>query len=540
MELGKEEKTLSENKEQEKIAIVIDGNKKDKTKVVEDRIIKDNRPFKERWKEEFSSRKFRGGAYSSALIVFILVAVVLVNMIVGQFDLKVDVTEESTYTLTEQTKDLLKGIKDEVTIYYIVENGKESELFQNIVAKYGEFDNVSVVYKDPVLYPDFATQYAGAGTVVSNNSIVVVNETTGSYKYIAYSSMLDLDYTGVYNGTAKEADVTAIDVEGQITSAIAITTSDKRYKMYVVQGHGESLVNDYMKNEYQKLATDVEVLNIRSVGDGSNSLVNDDQTSGSVAIPDDCDILYISGPTTDYTEKEVEAVKTYLQGGGKAIVMLNSKAQNMTNFNSLLEYYGLKVTPGVVVERSDHISGGVPYFTYVDITNTNSLTVGINNSTNPVFMPLSQAISETSTRSTVTLQQILTTTQDAYCKTNAQNDNYEREDTDVSGPFDACVLVSEAYQGNTSEMVVFSSDYITQDKLVEEGTFGNATILNNTISYMVGQTTGMSIPKRSMKETYLTTTEADTTFYSVVLIVALPVVLLLAGFIIWYMRRRRA
>lgn len=547
MELGKEEVELSENKEQEKISIVVDSKKSDKKKNanLDERYITEKKPFMERCKEEFTSRKFRGGAYSSILIVFILVAVILVNMIVGQFDLQVDVTDEGTYTLTNQTKEVVDGIKDDVTIYYIVENGKEVSLFKNIIEKYAELSShINVVYKDPILYPNFTTEYAGAGTTVSSNSIVVEDEKTDKYKYIPYNQMYDLDYTAVYNGEATDPTVTAIDVEGQITSALKMVTNEQRSNVYEVTGHGETSASDYLKSEFSKLGADIQTLNIRGVGDSSTEGTGDlSDLNGSegnaAAIPDDCSILYICGPTTDYTESEIAAIKTYLQSGGKAMVMLNYQAKTMTNLYGLLKNYGLDITTGVVMEDNDHCAGGYPYMSYASITNSNSITIGINDNTNPVFMPRAQGIKEVG-RDGVTLQQVLTTSQDAFCKTATKITSYDKEDTDVEGPFDAGVLVSEAYNGKTSEMVVFSSHDVANEEFVTQSNFGNITLLNNTIAYLTGQQTGLSIPKRSMKVPKVNTTDSDASFYTVILVVAIPVILLASGFYIWYRRRRRA
>lgn len=526
---------MNENKEQGKISIVIDGKESENKK-----------PLKDRLKEQFSSRKFRGGAYSSAFIVFILVAVVLVNMIIGQFDFKVDMTEEATYTLTDQTKEILKDVKDDVTLYYIVENGKIDPAIQNIAERYtSQSGNISIEYKDPVLYPNFAKDYAGSGTNVSNNSIVVVNEKTGAYKYIDYTDMYDLDYTNVYNGVSQDPDVKAIDVEGKITAGIKIVSNEKRSIIYAVTGHGETEVSKYLENEFGKLGTEVKTLNIRGTGDSNTSAAGEmpdlsDAGSTTAAIPEDCDILYICGPATDYTKDEVAAIKNYLQGGGKAVVMLNYQAKSMTNLYGLLEYYGMKVVTGVVMEDASHRQGGYPHMSYVDITNKNSITKGIDDNTNPVIMPFAQGIQDAKTRDTVTLEEVLTTSSNAYCKTAATITTYEKEDTDVMGPFHAGILATEKYNGTTSELLVYSSYYVTDERFVGTGSFGNATLLNNTIAYLTGQETGLSIPKRSVEETYVNTTDANTAFYTVILIVALPIVLLGLGFAIWYFRRRRA
>ncbi len=540
---------MGENKEQEKISIVIDGKKSEKKNImqVNHRISEEKKPLKDRMKEQFTSKKFRGGAFSSMFIVFILITVVLVNMIVGQFDFQVDFTDEGTYTLTDQTKEVVENIKDDVTIYYIVENGKEAKLFKNIVDKYEELsDKVKVVYKDPVLYPDFAKEYTGEGTEVNSNSIVVVSETTKRYKYIPFNQMYDLDYSKVYTGEAKQPETTAIDVEGQISAALQVVTTENKSKIYVVNGHGESTISDYLKNEFEKLGAETEILNIRSIGESDEDEMGDlpDLAEGTtgIGIPEDCDVLYICGPNTDYSKAEVEAIKAYMQGGGKVIIMLDFVAKAMTNFNSLLEYYGLKVIEGVVMEDSTHSRGNIPYMSYADVINQNDITIGINNSTNPIMMPYAVGIQKGQARDTITITDLLSTSSDAYCKTGDPYNitNFEKEETDVVGPFVAGALVTDIYNGEIGKMVVFSSESVTSDEYVQDRSAGNVTLLNNTISFLTGQTTGLSIPKRSMRETYVNTTDANTVFYTVVLIIALPIILLTTGFLIWYMRRRRA
>ncbi len=550
MELGKEEISLEENKEQEKISIVINGKKPNNTATnttgVPEKHVIEQKSLKGRVKEEFTSRKFRGGAFSSIFIVFILIAVVLVNMIVGQFDLKVDFTNESTYTLTNQTKQMAEDIKNDVTLYYIVESGKEVSLFKNIIEKYSETsDKIKIVYKDPVLYPDFTAKYVPAGSEVSSNSVVVVNESTGKYKYIPYAQMYNLDYSQVYNGNAKEPTVTAIDVEGQITAAIKNVTSEKKSKIYTVSGHGEELISDYLKEEFIKLGTQVEPLNIRGMSNLDVDKIEEstsktDTKDTSVSIPNDCSVLYICGPTTDYSEAEVEAIKSYMQKGGKVVIMLNYQAKSMNNFYNFLKFYGLQVIEGVVMENASHSGGGIPYVSYVDTTNINKITDGINDKANPVIMPTALGIKEIGGNKNVTIEKFLNTSSEAYCRTSNDFNNESKKDTDVAGPFDSGILLTEKYNEVKSQMIVYSSYYVADDKFVQQSNFGNVTLLNNTISFLLGEETGLSIPKRSMLETRVKTTNSDTVFYTVILIVTIPILLLATGFLIWYMRRRKA
>ena len=82
-----------------------------------------------------------------------------------------DFTSSYLYTLTEETKELLADLEEDVTIYYLVESGYESPVFKGIAEEFESYsNNISLEQKDPVLYPQFAYQYIDPDTEVNRNS----------------------------------------------------------------------------------------------------------------------------------------------------------------------------------------------------------------------------------------------------------------------------------------------------------------------------------------------------------------------------------
>ncbi|MDO5293599.1 MAG: GldG family protein [bacterium] len=472
---------------------------------------------------EFKSKKFKNGAYSSAIIVVILVAVVFVNLLFSEFDLSIDLSTEGTYTLTDQTKKVMDGVKDDVTIYYVVQDGSEITMIKNILRKYpGLSDKVKLVNKDPDLYPTFVQKYTGTDTDVSSNSVIVVNETTGVYKYIPYTDMLvydDTDYSYYYTGSSSSPS--AIDVEGQVTAAIQYVSNENNAKLYQVTGHGETELTSYVTSEFTKLCTTVDFLQTRSASE----------------VPEDCDILMINGPTTDYTEAEVTLIKEYLENGGKAFILVNPQATGLTNFNGLVKQYGVEVKDGVIMESASNSISNYPYYLIPTIA-TSDLTTGISINTNPILIPISVGLTNASTRDTVTLTPFLTTSDDAFLKQGTEWQSYDKESQDIEGPFTLGVLASETYNDVTTEVVVLSSSNLIADDFMQYDMYGNATLVNNIISYLGGQETGLSIPSRSLSEAYITPTSANVVMWSIILIVIIPIVLLATGFVIWYRRRK--
>jgi ABC-2 type transport system permease protein len=68
---------------------------------------------------------------------------------------------------------------------------------------------------------------------------------------------------------------------------------------------------------------------------------------------------------------------------------------------------------------------------------------------------------------------------------------------------------------------------------------GNSKLFMNTLSWMCGHTSTISVPVKSMSVTYLMVTTAGSSFWSIVVIGIIPGVLLLTGLYIWLKRRKQ-
>ena len=87
-------------------------------------------------KSNLRGRNFKQGVYSSVVCVAVLVIVILVNLVVGQLDIKVDLTSEDVYTLTDKTKELVSGLSDDIEIYFLAKEGDEYKVLQNVINEY--------------------------------------------------------------------------------------------------------------------------------------------------------------------------------------------------------------------------------------------------------------------------------------------------------------------------------------------------------------------------------------------------------------------
>jgi len=74
---------------------------------------------------------------------------------------------------------------------------------------------------------------------------------------------------------------------------------------------------------------------------------------------------------------------------------------------------------------------------------------------------------------------------------------------------------------------------------LETNQFGNRTVLLNSLSYLAGQeTTTLAIPTRSLQQESVQIQESDRIFFTVLLVVIIPLILLGSGLFIWIKRRK--
>ncbi|WP_455717275.1 GldG family protein [Anaerosporobacter sp.] len=480
--------------------------------------------MKERFKQSFTNRKFKQGAYSSLITTIVVVVILIANMIVSELDLKVDVSSEKLYTLTDATKDFVKDVDHDITIYYIAESGNEVTMIKRIVDKYNNLsDNVKVVTKDPVLYPKFTSQYVDASTEVADNSIIVVDETNGRSKYIPYSDMLiqSMDYYS-YSTT-----VTGIDVEGQITSAIQYVVSEDLPTMYAVQGHGEAEISTTLASYLTKQNVNQETLN----------------TLSAESIPEDCSFLLLNGPVYDYTDDETEMIMDYLKNGGKAIILPNYmvSTEDMPNFNSILNYYGVSLVDSYVIEGdSNYHMSQMPTYLIPEIS-SHDITNDVKSDKKPVVVPATKGIEiMADVRSTLTIEELLNTSDKAYAKTDINSQVYDQEDTDVAGPFSLGVAITETIDDVETKVVVYASNYLLDESMISYAQLGNTDLILSTINWMADVSVEtLAIPTKTFDDSYVTLSSAQSNSWSVFVILIIPGAFILTGVVVWLRRRKR-
>lgn len=481
-----------------------------------------NKINKKRKITEINRKYLKNGSYSFAISAIFICVIIVINLIVGELPSKytqLDVSEGKLYSIGDQTKEVLKGLEKDVTIYQIAQEGSEDETIANLLEKYAdESKHVKVVKKDPVVNPKFVSEYTSED--ISANSLIVVCGDRN--KVIDYQNIYEtsLDYTTYSYRT------TGFDGEGQITSAIDYVTSEDLPILYTLEGHGEKELGSAIKEGIEKSNIQINSLNLLTEG----------------TVPEDTDCLLINSPSTDISAEEKDAILEYLENGGKSMIFSDYTEEKLENFDSILENYGVKRADGIVFEGDTQRYGmQMPYYLIPEIQSTDA-SGDVASSGYMVLAPYAQGIQKLEeVRDTLTVESLLTTSDSSYSKTNMNSDTLEKEAEDIEGPFDLGVSITETVgEDKETQIVYYSTANLMDNQINQLVSGGNAQMILSSLNWMTGseEQTNVSIPSKNLQVSYLTLTAYDTSFWTICTIGLIPGFFLIVGFVVWYKRRK--
>ena len=469
-----------------------------------------------------SKKHIKNGSYTMVMSVIFIAVVIVINMIVSTIPSKyseIDISSQKLYSIGDETKKMLKDLEKDVTIYQIAQSGSEDENISNLLKKYeDESKHIKVEQKDPVVNPKFVSQYTSDD--LSANSLIVV---CGDRNKV-------IDYNNIYETSVDyqtySSQTTGFDGEGQITSAIGYVTSENLPALYTVEGHGEKDMDSSIKEDIEKANMDIKSLNLLTEG----------------SVPDDADCLFIDSPSTDFSSDEKDAIIEYLENGGKAIIFSDYTTEDMPNFDAILENYGVQRTEGVVFEGDNqHYAMQMPYYLVPTINSTDASSETAS-AGYYVLAPYAQGIKQLDdVRDTVKIGSILTTSDQAYSKTDLNSNTIEKEDGDVEGPFDLGVSITESLDDDKeTQIVYYSTSNLMDSQTNQMVSGGNEKLIMESLKWMTDteESASVSIPSKSLEVSYLTITDYDAAFWKICTIALIPGIFLVIGFVVWIKRRK--
>ncbi len=460
------------------------------------------------------------GAYSSITVVIGIALAVIVNLIAGQISTKytnIDITTNQLYTITDQTKELLASLNDDVTVYVLSsEDGADSTISQTLKSYEEASSHIKVEYIDPLVNPQFASSYSTSN--LSQNSLIV--ETAKRYKVISYNEMYEteVDYS------TYSQNVTGYDGEGQLTSAISYCTSDAMPKIYIISGHNEYTLDSGFTTALEKENIDYETI----------SLMEYD------AIPDDAECIIIHAPEKDFSEDDANKVIDYLNNGGKAFITTEYVEEQMPNFEKILSEFGLTIEKGYAVDTNAGNYYQTPIYLLPNVEYSDE-TTGLTGSHTYVMAPYAEAIAVPDVDvDSITYTKLLTTSEKSLVKTDVKNaTSFDKEEGDIEGPLCIGVKAEKTLDSGSAVLYVFSSAQFFTDNVDNAVSGNNRTLFTNIMSTIASHDVSVSVPVKSYDYDNLTASTKDVVLFETIVVILIPLALIITGFVVWFKRRKK-
>ncbi len=142
------------------------------------------------------------------------------------------------------------------------------------------------------------------------------------------------------------------------------------------------------------------------------------------------------------------------------------------------------------------------------------------------YMANAHPITDMQSNENVTALPLMTTSDTAYLSAEMENEDK------ATASF---TLAWEATLSEGGKLIWFSSPYLFTDDFIRE----NIQVLAAALQQVCEKETAVSIVGKNIPTAVLDITQADATTWFIVMVIAVPLIPLITGFVIWFRRRRK-
>ena len=495
---------------------------------------------------KINTKKLKYGTVATVITVIVIVLVVLLNVIVSslgdRYNLKFDLTPNSSFEISDETKDYLTKLNENVeictTVDEILFETSENIYYRQayeVLKKYAQNSSkVEVNFVDMTVNPTYVEKYKQyySGSI-NDYSIIIFNKNSNRIKVISINDLFNTEIDYYYYTQS----IVSSKAEQVLTSALMyVTDPDPKTAVY---------------------------LNVTSQSTSSENIVDILETNGfdivtvdplTEEIPMDADLIVINTPLNDFSEELIGTLYDFMENGGnygKNMIYLANVSQNATpNINAFIEEWGIKIGDGIIAENNaqNRVSASSPYNirTYIE---SNDYSGGIPDETitNPVAVPNSRPLEVLFDHfGNIDAMSLLNTSDTAFVMTNEMMEHIAEtgELPDITEQSASVMALARKYAfvdnvQTYSNLLVLGSDYILDDSLTSMTYYNNGDYFISIVNNISGKENGIYIVAKDLSSPTYETNAAQANVLRIIFMFILPALVAAAGIIVWLKRRHK-
>jgi ABC-type uncharacterized transport system involved in gliding motility auxiliary subunit len=462
--------------------------------------------------QQMSSFKLKASSNMTLAILLILVLAVVITLLSDRHYFRWDLTASGEHTLSDQTLQALKTIKEPIkAIAFAKEASEEASNEKKLLASYQyQLKGMSVEFVDPDRDPALTRQY----------DIQALN-------------------TVVLQGFGRTQIVKTPDEES-LTNALVRLSKGATEKVYWVTGHGE---RPFDSTAPESLATIQKNLS-------SQSYQFEELNLAQKEIPSDAALVVVAAPEKDLFPEEVTSLKRFLNKGGSLLIFLEPYQDG--GLKDFLREYGIVITSDVVVDKMSRVMGGdflLPMIvTYGDHEITRNFRL-----LSFFSVARSVEIDKGVKKKGLTLTNLALTSQESWSEMDGEalkQGKARLDPEDRQGPISLAVITeldpkeAKGDEGKEEDkitgegkLVVFGDADFVSNKFISLA--GNSELITNTINYLVGRKDLITIPEKQRPADQLMLSRNQGLLLFWIPVVVIPLMVILLGVAVWRKRRAR-
>jgi ABC-type uncharacterized transport system involved in gliding motility auxiliary subunit len=451
------------------------------------------------------ARQTKYAAYATTYTLVVLAVVVVANFLANRYTKSYDATANKRYSLSQETKKIVDGLKEPATITYFNATQHFVE-GKDLLDEYSALSpKVHIKYVDPEKEP-LVTRAAGIHTVPS--ATVQIGDHT--------ETAADMTEEGITGAFIR-------DIKGN-TRTVCFLTGSGEHPIDDSSRDGESKLKDLLaKDSYQTQSIDL---------------------LQKAEVPADCTAIVIAGPTRNYEQPEVDAIKTYVENGGRALVMLDPPLSmgptgiaDNDALISVLAGWGVNVEKDLILDLNpigqlygfgDQVALVNHYGSQPIVADMKSTFTGF---------PLARSVLFRNADKT-TVEKLFDTSATSFATTNLSSPKINVKDpNNKQGPLTLAVAGSynTGKPSAQGRFVVVGSSAWASNSFINFN--GNGDLATNTINWLCSDEDLISIRPKAPEDRRVTMTDAQLSMVRIVSLFLLPLIVIVGGITVWWKRR---
>ncbi|MGA3096305.1 MAG: GldG family protein [Bryobacteraceae bacterium] len=471
----------------------------------------------------FKSRQSKYTGYVVVYTLVVLAVLAALNFLANRYDKSYDSTSNKQFSLSDQTIKLVRGLKTDLRLTYFG-NTSDFPSARDLLDRYSSLSTkLHVTYLDPVRKP----QQAKSAGYRSDSPVIVEN--------------------GPKREGAKQL------TEEEITGAIIRAEKTGERNVYFLSAGGEHSIEDSENGGYSFAKQMVERDNYKTSTltpkgaapeAGKTLSVGQAAPAATFEIPKDCTVLVVAGPQTSYPPAVVNAIKAYVEGGGRALFMLDESlrigrseppAEN-ADLLKLLADWGVTVNKDLSLDLSGigGIFGLGPEVPVVAQYESHPITQPLTRMF--TAFPIARSL-EVKNGDKTTVEKLIATTADSVAVTDIGAGGAIDPRKGKKGPL--TLAAAGTYTGGTTKgrFIVVGTSLWAQNSVLGSRSLANRDLLANMVNWLNSDEDLISIRPKTTEDRPLNLTTQKLSMLFWLSVVIFPLAVVAFGLGTWWRRR---